>query len=38
MNDFERSNDKFHPLSIWYNGLLAACETPGKIVTELCVM
>lgn len=34
-NDFELSNDPDYPLAVWYNGLLAACQHPDKILAHL---
>lgn len=33
--EFERSERPDAPLSFWYNGILAACRNPDKIVEEL---
>lgn len=34
-NEVEMSNDPNYPLAVWYNGLLAACQHPEKIVPHL---
>jgi len=33
--DFERSDRREAPLSFWYNGMLAACKHPSRIIGEL---
>lgn len=33
--EFERSVQADRPLSLWYNGMLAACTNPLKVVNEL---
>ena len=33
--EFEVSIDPDTPLALWYNGLLAACANPGKIIARL---
>ena len=33
--EFEISNDPATPLSVWYNGMLAACRHPDKFIREL---
>ncbi|MCP1644857.1 hypothetical protein J2T41_004496 [Pseudomonas citronellolis] len=35
-HELEVSVDPEYPLAVWYNGLLAACEHPDKILTHLC--
>lgn len=34
-NEVEVSNDPDYPLAVWYNGLLAACQHSGKILSHL---
>ena len=34
-NTLEKSSNPEYPLAIWYNGLLAACDYPNKILEEL---
>jgi hypothetical protein len=33
--EFELSIDPNTPLAIWYNGMLAACANPGKVIAKL---
>lgn len=33
--EFEVSNDPKTPLALWYNGMLAACANPGKVIDRL---
>ncbi len=34
-DELEISNDPRYPLAVWYNGLLAACRQPQKILAQL---
>jgi hypothetical protein len=34
-NEVEESNAPERPLAVWYNGLLAACQNPSKIISHL---
>lgn len=34
-NEVEASNEPNYPLAVWYNGLLAACQHPAKILSHL---
>lgn len=34
-NELEVSNDSRYPLAVWYNGMLAACRNPERILEHL---
>jgi hypothetical protein len=34
-HEVETSPDPDYPLAVWYNGLLAACQNPAKIISHL---
>ena len=33
--EFEVSADTNTPMSVWYNGMLEACDNPGKVIAKL---
>ncbi len=33
--EFEVSNNPNTPLSVWYNGMLEACDHPAKVIARL---